>query len=505
MLAECRACGSDLPPRVNRCFDCGVATGDVPIPANPFWWNESVARSLVEDASHDSVTYDSLTDKSGGWTYSSLALRPLIGYMWATEEPLYVLHSKSKPVTIVEKASGRGWEIELNGEYKSSFLISDQRFLFASNTGEFFHDLLISISYSEFESASVASESERPGDAQALVVETEQVEYILPVSNSVPTELLVKIAQSVSGEVRESQQVEREELLTLAALAAASDSVAELDTIISESDSADDAIDSIVTLLESTWREEVPDKAVQKADSLVDLLSAQGALPNQIQQPSENNSTLKRAATAGGAGAVGGGVVAGLQSTIENADLAQAAVSGLEVGGLARPLAVAAPWSTPLVLGAIVAGGVATEIYKSGNDDTIVDDIDPAEVIRRARAGSSAGSKYDLGNVDGAKVGATISAARYVAENITSEEYLQLVMESDPELMMEGAELGVKLSDKGRLPLGHRTGVAAGMAAGLSESYTDGKTDFNEESLEEILDEDLFYQYLGKIQAMEDN
>lgn len=503
MLPECRECGKDFPPRVNRCISCGAVTGDVPIYANPFWWDETEARELADQASHHSVSYDSLTDNSDGWTYTGLFLRPLIGYMWDGETPLYILHSKSKPVTIVDKDSGRGWETELDGA-RSNFLVSDQRFLFTSYTSEFYNDLLISIPYEEIIATSVADESERPSDAQALVIETEDVEYILPVSNSVPNEQLVDIAQSTSGgSDYMGNHEEQDALLALAALGAASSSFRELDDAIAASDSADEAIESLVDALESSWSQELSDSTVRNADSLLDLLAAQEALPKQGQGDHKDRSNLKKAATAGGAGVASGGVVAGLQSTLENADLAQAAMSGLEVGGLARPIAAAAPWSTPLVLGAIVAGGVATEIYKSGNDDTIVDDIDPAEVIRRARSGSSAGNKYDLGDVDGAKVGATISAARYVAENITSEEYLQLVMESDPEMMMEGAELGVKLSDKGGLPLGHRTGAAAGMAAGLSESYTDGDTKLTEESLEEILDEDLFYQYLGKISAME--
>lgn len=505
MVGECRNCGSELPPRINRCLNCGESTRNVEVPTNPFWWDEAQIDELVESAQHPSVTYDNLANNDNGITYADLALRPLIGYMWEEEFPLFVLHSSSNPVTIIDNSTERGWEIEFGSARHSSFLVSDRRFLFASGTTKICHDILISIPYEDIRSVSVANKKERPSGAQAFVVKTVDTEYILPVSDE-SEELLMSIAESASEQSEPTNvSTEQNKLLAVAAIGAASGSITKVDQILSESNSSKEAINAIVATFETDWRKKVTDHDIKNSDSLAELLSKQDALPEQAGMKAgvSRKEKLMTTTAAGGAGVASAGLITTVQSTLENADIAQAAFSGIETSQAALPMAVAAPWSTPLVLGAIASAGIATEIYKSGNDETIIDDIDPSEVVRRAQSGSKAGKKYDLGDVDGAKVGATVSAARYLAENITHDEYLQLVMESNPELMMEGAELGVKLSGKGQIPLGDRTGVVSGMAVGLKESYTEGQTELTEEDLKRVLDEDLFYQYLSKVNAEE--
>ena len=83
-----------------------------------------------------------------------------------------------------------------------------------------------------------------------------------------------------------------------------------------------------------------------------------------------------------------------------------------------------------------------------------------------------AGVGKKLEHIDGEAVGAILGTSSYLAKSMTPEEYGHWVAAADPEAILQGAELGAKITQE----LDSRSsgqGALAGAGLGLMYGFTD--------------------------------
>lgn len=183
--------------------------------------------------------------------------------------------------------------------------------------------------------------------------------------------------------------------------------------------------------------------------------------------------------------------VAEFKRTLRDADPGEVALWGLGIGiALANP-AIAAGYSTTALLSGAVVGGGVLGAYKSSRETTVLDDVDPLQLARRANG--TAASGRGLKRLDGEAAGALLGASTYLAEATVPEAYAHWIAEADVDSVLEGAELGAAYAqDAGGER--RRAGAAFGGTVGLLRGYADAGVD--DGTLRELLDEDLYREYI---------
>ena len=152
--------------------------------------------------------------------------------------------------------------------------------------------------------------------------------------------------------------------------------------------------------------------------------------------------------------------------TVKNASPGEAALWGLGAGLAVANPAIAAGYSTYVLLGGAVAGGVGLGAYKSSHENTALDGVDPLAVGREINRVTA--SNRSLEDVDPERVGAMLGASTDVLERVTPEAYAQWAVRADPEAVFRGAQYGAEYAD--RLD-GRRAGIALGGGMGLLYGY----------------------------------
>ncbi|WP_224334644.1 hypothetical protein [Haloprofundus halobius] len=199
--------------------------------------------------------------------------------------------------------------------------------------------------------------------------------------------------------------------------------------------------------------------------------------------------------------------VTDLKHTVRNADPKQAALWGLATGATLANPAIAASYSTAVLLSGAVLGGGAVGAYASSHEETVFDDLDPLEMIRQSRGMAAANAHRT--NVNGRALGSLLGASTYLAESLTPEEYAHWLADVDADLVARGAELGAEYAvDREELGLGTpRSGAALGGGFGLVYGLATGAADGNGDSddvLRELLDEDLYDEYSRSLDEKEE-
>ncbi|WP_224449092.1 hypothetical protein [Haloprofundus salilacus] len=187
--------------------------------------------------------------------------------------------------------------------------------------------------------------------------------------------------------------------------------------------------------------------------------------------------------------------VADLKYTVRNADPKQAALWGLATGATLANPAIAAGYSTAVLLSGAVIGGGAVGAYASSHENTVFDDLDPLEMARRS--GGMAAANAHRTNVNGRALGSLLGASTYLAETLTPEEYAHWLAGLDADIVARGAELGARYAtDREELGLGSsRRGAILGAGFGLAYGMaTEGDAD-GDHALRELLDDDLYDEY----------
>jgi hypothetical protein len=184
--------------------------------------------------------------------------------------------------------------------------------------------------------------------------------------------------------------------------------------------------------------------------------------------------------------------VADVKHTVRNADPKQAALWGLATGATLANPAIAASYSTAVLLSGAVLGGSAVGAYASSHENTIFDDLDPLQMARRSNEMAAVNATRT--GLDGRALGSVLGASTYLAETLTPEEYAHWVTDVDPDLIARGAEMGVERARSGDSTFGStRTGAMLGGGFGLAYGWASEGAD--DDVLEELLDSDLYEEY----------
>ncbi|KTG09426.1 hypothetical protein AUR64_16750 [Haloprofundus marisrubri] len=184
-----------------------------------------------------------------------------------------------------------------------------------------------------------------------------------------------------------------------------------------------------------------------------------------------------------------------LKHTARNADPKQAALWGVATGvTLANP-AIAAGYSTAVLLSGAVLGGSVVGAYASSHENTVFDGVDPLEMARRSRGMSAANAHRT--NVNGAALGSLLGVSTYLAETMTPEEYAHWLTGVDADLVARGAELGAgrAVTDEELGVSTPRTGALLGGGFGLLYGLATEGAEEGDDTLRELLDDDLFEEY----------
>jgi len=213
-----------------------------------------------------------------------------------------------------------------------------------------------------------------------------------------------------------------------------------------------------------------------------------------VPEAGDTRRTLARARTRAGAG------VADLKYTLQNADPKRAAIWGLATGATLANPAIAAGYSTAVLLSGAVLGGTAVGAYATSHEGTVLDELDPLEMARSANGVAAA--NRNRSKVNGAAMGSVLGATSYVAGQITPEGYAHWLADVDLDTVARGAELGVGAAHE-RDDLDLDSGTAGALlGGGLGAAYglaTEGGED--DGALQELLDADLYEDYRRSLDA----
>lgn len=187
-----------------------------------------------------------------------------------------------------------------------------------------------------------------------------------------------------------------------------------------------------------------------------------------------------------------GAGVADLKYTLGNADPKQAAIWGLATGATLANPAIAAGYSTAVLLSGAVLGGSAVGAYASSHEGTVLDELDPVEMARNANG--MAAANRGRSNLNGAAMGSLLGATAYVAGRVTPEEYAHWLADVDLDTVARGAELGAGAArDRADLGLGSAASGAL-FGGGLGAAYGVATED-GDDDLRELLDADIYDDY----------
>lgn len=228
-----------------------------------------------------------------------------------------------------------------------------------------------------------------------------------------------------------------------------------------------------------------------------------GALPavdrtgQAVRVGADRTRSALRSGAASGSALVGRGARE-VRDTVREADPEETALWGLGAGlAIANP-AIAASYSTYVLLSAGVVGGAAIGAYASSHEESVFNEVDPLTMARIANSGASRGRR--LGR-DGAVLGAATGVGSYLARHLTPEAYAQWVADADAGRILRGAVMGAEHARRnvsetvdGRAPgLDRAGGALLGGTLGLLYGYVEDSE--SEASLRELLDEDLYAEY----------
>lgn len=261
------------------------------------------------------------------------------------------------------------------------------------------------------------------------------------------------------------------------------------DTLVSQSSSADTLTSELNNLTE-TYYDDQANELVQDAESISDLSSPEIQTQEQATETTEEPSLFDTLREHTGRG------LDEAQTTIQNAEPHEAAMWGLLAGAaVMNPAfgapAVAAETSTAALVGATAIGGVGVGAYASSHDDSMLAEVNPAELYFSSM--QVAEHAKDIDEIDGRTLGAVLGASSHLAEILTPDAYAQWITQADPEAVLEGAALGAKHAQVDTNQFSSRGGTALGAGLGLLYSYVEDEN--AEEQLHSVLDDDLWESY----------
>lgn len=456
--------------------------------------NKERLHRLVDNAIHDSVTADLLTKKKGGIASLWLHDRPLWSYLDNREQPNFIFYansttpeflgpnapeeiSRSRPYKVMHLITDKRWimvggnragddarkfpldkigAVNFETESGLSKRVSNRKFVFETSAGDIWCKVPIAndFSYEDLEELSYYLVETADAERHGVATDPDDAGYTVDGIDSLEADR--ETIAVLLDEVPVEAEMEANEIVTKAETA--EELVTELNGLIEEYETKNQSVDDLV----------------ENSDSLDGLRQSVESPLEQWQRRAEEQLSEAR-------------------TTVRDADPEEVGNWSQGIGKTFLPLAVAAPYSTSILLaGALGTGGVIG-VHASGRNDTILDGIDPQELARHAQAMSQKGS--DLEHINGEAVGAILGASQYLGQTMPSEEYAKWVVEADVESMLEGAELGAAFAQKQAGNGTRRQGALAGATLGLADSYTTE----SKSAVRETVDEDVYKEYLESL------
>lgn len=452
-------------------------------------------QALVDRAKHDSVTPERLANKKIGFKRYRLHDKPLYDYLQEQEQPHFLFHAvRGEPEFNGPNAPD---PIQRSLRYRVMHLITNRRWLMvAGNTAG---DQVCEIGLDAIEAT-----NHDPGGRlrnNVFVVELENAHISVPMANDYTEEDLQALSRYLrdqGGAVRGGVAVDSDEAnYTISGDDAISYSVEDVrnrldqcpdesmgsaNEVVADADTVDELIPRLDNLIEEYEDEgQTLDDVVRKADSADELRREVEKPTERAQRRMKENATasaerLKQTAD-------------DVRETAKQSDPEEVGRWALHTGRAAKPMARAAPYSTPVILLGALTAGASAGVFASGSDSELLEDIDPAELEQAAM--DMVIERKDVEAIDGEAVGAVLGAFSYLGGQLAPEDYARWIQEADPEAILAGADAGAQFARAEQHGTA-RQGSVAGAAVGLFGSYTVD----SDEGLRETLDEDLYKDYL---------
>ncbi|MFB6201345.1 MAG: hypothetical protein ABEI98_04975 [Halorhabdus sp.] len=451
------------------------------------------AHELAEQARHDSVTPERLTQVDLGFGRNRLHQEPLYHRLLDGEQPHFLFHAtRQEPVFNGPSAPDA---ITRSSRYRVMHLITDRRWLMVAGNKQGDQEQsfeLEAITATNFDtSGTITSRFSN----NVFAFEIEGAHCTVPLANDYDREDLAQLSRYLRDEfdaVRGGVSVDSdEEGYTVAGNDSidydAGDVRSRLDQLpeeaydradeqIAAADSAEELIPYLDDLIEE-YEESEPslDDRISDASSVGELRQEVATRGEQVQREAQKR--------------VGNGLRE-FRRTFRNAD--EDEVGRYAVGAVrtAVPIARTAPYSTPaLLIGALVAG-TATGIHASGRDDSPLAEIDPTALAAHVNALTD--PEHELEEIDGAVAGTLLGTLTYAGEDLLTEDYARWLTAADPEAVLAGADAGARFAAAQDNHGTRRQGALVGAGTGLLASYVD----WDEEQFDDTVDEDLYREYL---------
>lgn len=471
--------------------------------------DEERLHRLVDQAVHDSVSVESLTEKKAGLGRPRLSDRPLITYLKDEEQPHFIFYADRNTPNFHGPDSPR--QLQRSRRYEVMHMVTDSRWIMVAGNRN--GDDAYKLSLPEIEAVNYTTEGWFANShlnslsRNKVVLDTGTAYFEIPISGDFDQSALEKLCTYLHNTVE-----------------ATPDGV-DLDP--DEAGYTVDGVDSYQPDRETVARllDEVPEAAQNEADEIVRDSEDVGTLVTQLnelieeyEEPEQSlegqiqdaesfeelrrgvESPAERAQRRAGEHAEQVQYHAREQiddvwGTVREGDPREAGRWARSVGIAARPIASALPAPTlPLQL-VLLAGGGALGAYSSSNKNSILEEVNPDELAKHAVAMSEVG--IELEHIDGEAVGALLGISSYLGRTLPPEEYSKWIIEADPETILKGAELGAAHAQA--LEDSKRSGALAGAGLGLAHSYSGGDLGETHTDFRESLDDDLYKHYLEEL------
>lgn len=451
---------------------------------------------LVGDAEHESVTVELLSERKQGIGRPRLNDRPPISYLRAGEQPHYCFVSGESP-----SCYGAPVDITRSRRYKVVHLVTDQRWLIISGNRN--GDERRSIPLEDITALNYDTGGRMPNrlSDNLVVLDTSNAYYQIPLPRSISTddvEKLVKFLErraaaevggveldpdtagyTVEG-VDSYQPTEETVAQLLDEVPDDPEAQKKANEVVKQAETGTELVTELNQLIEDYGGSEpgeLLDERVEQAESVEELYKdVESSREEALRELEEKIEEAKE--------------------IIREADTEEVGNWGIQTTQAALPLIKASRRSTPQLLALSFLASGAVGAYASGKEDSALSSVDPGELREHALALAGAGE--ELEEVDGEAIGALLGGSSYLVQSMTPREYAHWVKQADPAAVLEGAEMGAKMTQD--LEAGTRNqGMAAGAALGLLHSYTTDTAGGTE--IRETLDGDLYKQYLEDLSA----
>jgi len=453
--------------------------------------DEERLQNLVKNAFDDSVTANRLTRVGGGLKTTWLRDHPLWSYLNYGEQPHFILYANRLTPDFYGPAAPDA--LNRSRLYKVVHMVTDSRWIMVAGTRQgndtrkFPLDEIGAVNFAR-EDGVRKHVSNREF---VFEYESETLCVVAPISNDFEYDVLDDLSQFVANKADadhsdapinpseeydvgpdDSMKVNREMIANLLDQVP-TEAEEKADDLVAETDDATELVMALESLVEEYSNEQSIDKLVADAESAE-------ALRRDVESSLEE---LQRKAREG---------MTDVGNKISDSDPQEVSEWSMGVGQASLPLAFAAPSSTVrMLLGFLVAGGIAG-VYQSGGNDTVLDDLDPQELAQHAQAMSKEGK--DIEQFNGEAVGALLGAFQYIGQTMPDEEYAKWFTQADVEALMQGAEAGAIFAAQNDVEGTKYGGVLAGASLGLAHSYIQDIDGFRE-----TVDEDIYKEYLEKL------